>query len=98
MAQGNRTTPPAPAAAGQRAVRWDTAGMKNSYCNLANASATGEAVVLNFGLSQTVEHGRAELSVDRLQRIVLNPLVAKHLHDLLSKLTAEYDAHHGNPG
>lgn len=98
MEQGNRAKPGAPAAAGKRAVRWDTAGMKNSYCNLAVATATRETVVLNFGLSQNVEHGRTELSVDLLQRIVVSPLVAKHMHDLLSKLTAEYDAHHGNPG
>jgi Protein of unknown function (DUF3467) len=97
MEQGNETEGYAPAAAGRGAMRGVTAGSKSSYCNVANANATRETVILNFGLSQNAERRGAELGIDLLHRVVVSPLVAKHLHDLLSKLMAEYDAHYGNP-
>ena len=97
MEQGNETERFAPAAAGRAPMRWDIAGAKSSYCNIANANATREAVVLNFGLSQSAERRGAELGIELLHRVVLSPLVAKNLHDLLSRLIAEHDAHHGDP-
>jgi len=59
-------------------VRWDAAGLKSSYCNVANANATREAVMLTFGLSQSAERPRAELRIELLHRVVVSPLVAKH--------------------
>jgi hypothetical protein len=97
MEQGNETERQAPAAGDRDAVRWDTAGSRSSYCNVANAIATRETVVVNFGLTQSVERRRTELGIELLHRVVISPLVAKHLHDLLSKLIAEHDAHSGNP-
>ena len=97
MQQANDTERHGPAEAERGAVRWDTAGAKSSYCNLANASATREAVTLNFGVSQSAERHGAEVGIELLHRVIVSPLVAKHLHDLLSKLVAEHDAHYGNP-
>jgi len=82
----------APVAAKQGAPRWNTAGLKVSYCTVANAIATREAVTLNFGLNQSGDRPRAEQSVELLHRIVLSPLTAKNLHQLLGKLIGEYDA------
>lgn len=96
MGQVNETEGYAPAAAGRDAMRWDSGGAKSSYCNVAKASATREAVVLNFGMSQSSERRGAELGIELLHRIVVSPLVAKNLHDLLSKLIAEHDAHQGH--
>jgi hypothetical protein len=82
----------APVAGKQGALRWNTAGLKVSYCTVANAIATREAVTLNFGLNQSGDRPRAEQSVELLHRIVLSPLTAKNLHQLLGKLIGEYDA------
>jgi hypothetical protein len=82
----------APVAGNQGALRWNTAGLKVSYCTVANAIATREAVTLNFGLNQSGDRPRAEQSVELLHRIVLSPLTAKNLHQLLGKLIGEYDA------
>jgi hypothetical protein len=87
-----KTEGKAPAAIDQGGVRWDAAGLKSSYCNVANANATREAVMLTFGLSQSAERPRAEQSIELLHRIVLSPLTAKNLHQLLGKLIGEYDA------
>ena len=82
----------APVAGKQGALRWNTAGLKVSYCTVANAIATREAVTLNFGLNQSGDRPCAEQSVELLHRIVLSPLTAKNLHQLLGKLIGEYDA------
>ena len=82
----------APVAGEQGALRRNTAGLKVSYCTVANAIATREAVTLNFGLNQSGDRPRAEQSVELLHRIVLSPLTAKNLHQLLGKLIGEYDA------
>jgi hypothetical protein len=82
----------APVAGEQGAVRWNTAGLRVSYCNVANAIATRDAVTLNFGLNQSGDRARAEQSIELLHRIVLSPLAAKNLHQLLGKLIGEYDA------
>ena len=76
-------------------TEWNTAGLKVSYCNVANAIATREAVTLNFGLNQGGDRPRAEQGVELLHRIVLSPLTAKNLHQLLGKLIGEYDANRG---
>ena len=97
MEPGNQTETRAPAAAEPGAVRWDTAGSKSSYCNVASAHATRDAVVLNFGLSHKDERGPAELSLELLHQVVLSPRVAKNLQDLLSRLIAEHGSSRGNP-
>src|SRR5688572_10867228 len=76
-------------------LRWDTSGLKSSYCNVANATSTREEVVLNFGVNENWDRPRAELEVQLLHRIILSPFAAKRLQELLTKLIREYEVRHG---
>jgi len=69
--------------------------MSASYCNLASAVATADAVVLNLGQSQGAGRMGAEASVELLHRVVLSPLAAKNLQQLLNRVIGEHDAQHG---
>jgi hypothetical protein len=92
-----RETPPEkpqPGAAESR-LRWDTTGLKSSYCNVANATSTREEVILNFGVNENWDRPRAELQVQLLHRIILSPFAAKRLQELLNKLIREYEARYG---
>ena len=86
----------APAAEQQQTrVRWNTADVKSSYCNVANATSTREEVVINFGVNQNWDRSQAEFEIELLHRIILSPFAAKRLQELLSKLISEYEARHG---
>jgi hypothetical protein len=76
-------------------LRWDTSGLKSSYCNVANATSTREEVVLNFGVNENWDRPRAALEVQLLHRIILSPFAAKRLQELLSKLIREYETRYG---
>ena len=76
-------------------LRWDTSGLKSSYCNVANATTTREEVVQYFGVNENWDRPRAELEVQLLHRIILSPFAAKRLQELLTKLIREYEARHG---
>jgi hypothetical protein len=86
--------PPPPGPAESR-LRWDTTGLKSSYCNVANATSTREEVILNFGVNENWDRPRAELQVQLLHRIILSPFAAKRLQELLTKLIREYEARYG---
>jgi hypothetical protein len=83
------------AAAGENRLRWDTSGLKSSYCNVANATSTREEVILNFGVNENWDRPRAELEVQLLHRIILSPFAAKRLQELLTKLIREYETRYG---
>ena len=70
--------------------RWDTSGLTSSYCNVASATATRNAVALNLGVARST--GRAGTELELLHRIVLAPRVAQQLHAILGRLLAEHDA------
>jgi len=74
------------------APRWDLTGIGSAYCNIATATPTRDAVVINLGLSQRAS---AELKSELLQRILLSPRTATHLHRILGTLLAEYQAQRG---
>ena len=84
-----------PAAPAESRLRWDTSGLKSSYCNVANATSTREEVILNFGVNENWDRPRAELQVQLLHRIILSPFAAKRLQQLLTKLISEYEARYG---
>ena len=79
----------------QPKVRFNTAELKSSYCNVCNATSTREEVVLNFGLNETWDQGAANVDVKLLHRIILSPHAAERLHDLLSKLMTEHKTRYG---
>jgi hypothetical protein len=77
-------------------VKWDTSSLKSSYCNFCNANSTREEVVLNFGVNQNWDRGvGSELEMQLLHRIILSPLAAKRVHELLGRLLGEYETRHG---
>lgn len=76
-------------------VRWNTAQLKSSYCNVANATSTREEVVLNFGVNQNWDRMQKEFDIELQHRIILSPFAAKRLSDLLGKLIGEYESRYG---
>lgn len=75
------------------APQWDLTGMGSAYCNVASAASVRDSVAVNLG----VTHGGggrapAELKFELLHRIVLSPLAAKHLHQMLGRLLGEHDS------
>ena len=81
--------------ADQARVRWNTAQLKSSYCNVANATSTREEVVLNFGVNQNWDRMQQEFEIELQHRIILSPFAAKRLSDLLGKLIKEYETRYG---
>jgi hypothetical protein len=73
----------------------DTSNLRSSYCNVCNATSTREEVVLNFGLNENWDLGRADVNVQLLHRIILSPGAAKRLQELLTKLMSEHEARYG---
>lgn len=76
-------------------VKWNTAKLKSSYANFANATSTREEVVLNFGVNQNWERTPGDLEIELDHRIVLSPFAAKRLNQLLSRLIGEYENRYG---
>lgn len=79
----------------QARLRWNTAQLKSSYCNVANATSTREEVVLNFGVNQNWDRMQQEFEIELQHRIILSPFAAKRLSDLLGKLIKEYETRYG---
>jgi len=78
------------------APRWDLTGMGSAYCNVATATATRDAVVINLGLSQrTGERASAEWKSELLHRVLLSPRTATQLHRILGTLLGEHEAQRG---
>lgn len=90
----NRTTSEGsrPAAAETGRPRWDASDLRSSYCNIAAARAARRTVVLDFGIDSGRERPGAELKLELLHRVTVQPVIAKHLQLLLSKLLGEHDA------
>ena len=90
---------PAPAAdtpRGQQRLRFDTTGVKSTYCNVCNATSTREEVVVNFGVNKTWDMGNsAEMEVQVEHRIILSPFAAKRLQELLTRLMTEHEQRYG---
>jgi len=87
--------PTAAEPAGQPKVRFDSANIKSTYCNVCNATSTREEVVINFGVNKTWDMGGPELEVQLEHRIILSPFAAKRLQDLLVRLIAEHEQRYG---
>ena len=85
-----------PVVAEQARMQWNTAHLKSSYCNVANATSTREEVVLNFGVNQNWDRGTAQdFEIELHHRIILSPFAAKRLSDLLARIITEYESRHG---
>jgi hypothetical protein len=73
-------------------VRWDTSQLRSSECNVANATSTSKEVILSFGVSGARDGSPGELHVELLHRVVLDPVAAKRLQQLLMKLVSEHES------
>ena len=89
------TPTPPPAATGGQKLRFDTANVKSTYCNVCNATSTREEVVVNFGVNKTWDMGGEDLEVQVEHRIILSPFAAKRLQELLTRLMTEHETRYG---
>ena len=71
------------------AIRWDRSAAQGYACRVAVANLEANHVVLSFGARRGEDYPGREQSVVLLRRIAMQPMTAKHLHDMLSRLVAE---------
>jgi hypothetical protein len=71
-------------------ISWDTSALTTAYCNLGNAREKDGQIEISLGVSRVREES-AELEIQLLHRIVLEPAAAARLQELLIKLVADYD-------
>jgi hypothetical protein len=79
----------------QQKIRFDTANIKSTYCNVCNATSTREEVIINFGVNKTWDMGERDLEVQVEHRIILSPYAAKRLQEMLTKLMTEHEQRYG---
>ena len=73
-------------------MRWDTSQLRSSECNVASATSTPKEVILSFGVSRSRDRPHGELQVELLHRVVLDPVAARNLQQLLTKLISEHES------
>ena len=77
-------------------VNWDDSDMATSYANVVNAFSTREELTLLFGTNQTWSlSGASSVDIKLSNRLVINPIVAKRLNMLMSRLLDEYESRYG---
>jgi hypothetical protein len=74
------------ALAEQERMSWDTSGLTTTYCTLGDVRERDGQIEISFGVSRKREQSDAELEVQLLHRIVLDPTAATRLQELLIKL------------
>jgi uncharacterized protein DUF3467 len=72
-------------------VRWDTSQLRSSECNVAGATSTPKEVILSFGVSRSRDPSHGELEVELLHRVIMDPVAASRLQQLLTKLVSEHE-------
>ena len=79
-------------AVNERAIVWDVEQAHQLACDVANAQASADGVVVNFGATWRPDASQNCVAVRMLQQIALPPQTAKNLRDLLDRLIADADA------
>ena len=72
-------------------MRWDTSKVRSSECNVASATSTLKEVILSFGVSRSRDRSPGELEVELLHRVIMDPVAASRLRQLLTKLVYEHE-------
>jgi len=81
---------------GPTKVNWDDSSMVSAYANVVNAFSTREEFTLLFGTNQTWALGEDKSVHIKLgSRVVMNPLVAKRMNLLVTRLLEEYESRYG---
>lgn len=75
-----------------RDLHWDTSSARTDVCDVVTATTAPGEVTLNFGATQISGEAEAEISVQLRRRLVLPPLTARNLRDMLRNLIADADA------
>jgi hypothetical protein len=92
------SAPGSRAAPRKQTLKFNSANLKSSYCNMCNATSTREEVVINFGVNQNWDQpsaNAADLEVDLQHRIILSPFAAKRLSEALTQLVRDYEERYG---
>jgi len=76
-------------------LRFNTAQLKSSYCNVCNATSTREEVVINFGVNQNWDQSPDLVEIDLHHRVIVSPFAAKRLHEMLGQLLQQYEERYG---
>jgi hypothetical protein len=82
----------------QSKLRFDSSGVKSTYCNVCNATSTREEVIINFGVNKNWDTGPGDLDVQIEHRIILSPFAAKRLQELITRLMTEHEQRYGKLG
>ena len=80
------------------AVRWDHSAARAQVAIVTAAASVADRIVLSFGTRDGEDRPGAEQGVQLARRIALQPMTAKHLHDMLGRLLAEAAATMPGPG
>jgi hypothetical protein len=76
-------------------INWQDEKMVSSYSNMCNVASSREEIMLLFGMNQTWNNTKDEMTVELNNRIILNPMAAKRLLALLSRTISEYEKNTG---
>lgn len=87
-----------PGGAAGSPVRWDQSAARTQAASVASVTAVADRVVLSFGVRHGEDAPGSLQGVELLRRIALQPMTAKHLHDMLARLLAEATATKPGPG
>lgn len=80
------------AAAPAARLRWDDSDLLSRRADIASASAGRTSVELCFGATRSQARPGAETAIELQHRVVLEPVAAKRLQELLTQVIAEYEA------
>jgi hypothetical protein len=80
---------------GRTKINWDDSKMKSTYANVCNVAATREEVMLLFGTNQAWTNNVDEVTVELVERVILNPFAAKRLLLQLAKTLDDYEKVYG---
>ncbi len=96
MAEDGKPTRPEGASGRNSTVEWNDSQMATGFANVVNVQGTREQIELFFGTNRTwTAHGDGPVRVDLTNRMIMTPLAAKRLHQILTGVLREYEARHG---
>jgi len=76
-------------------IRWDRSNMRSAYANVFKVAFTREEITLCFGMSQACDADQKEGTIQRSERILLNPFTIKRLVAALSRALQDYESKYG---
>jgi hypothetical protein len=87
--------PPPPTGDTPVTLRWDGTNLRSAYANACNVMSSQDEVVMLFGLNQTWAPGAKDVTVKLSNRVILNPVAAKRVLEVLTNVVREHEARFG---